>query len=425
MAPRRTNPPRGVTPTEAGPSSHPTTEPIIEPPVADPREQNTPEPDDDEDDDDRGTQLDRTSPARDAHSPTPEESETQELLRRRARLAEILRRQRLREEIQAMEAEVAGETPTVFAEVAGTTLPTRKRQFSNTIERDREEVQKALRTVKPKYFGAKSMQQLHAFDSSWRTIFESLPYDVIPDWPGRVRTAANYLENRALDEWRRDRRENQLVPSTWDQFIAWCKDTIEDADVRKGEALEKLGSLKQSTSQSVRDLVHQIELLEGEVGPLNEDERKGWALFHALTPSLRDAVRRDLRTITSRAQVLASAQRLETTISKGRVADRHRPARSSTSIRETSRNTSGQSGRRGARDSQAPSERGSPAPPKKPRRRTPTPEHRSFQGECFNCNKKGHKEADCPHPKKSTASESQSKREGGSRGKQDKGRSKK
>ncbi|OCT54095.1 hypothetical protein CLCR_00003 [Cladophialophora carrionii] len=289
MAPKRTNPPRGVTPTEAGPSSHPTTEPTIEPPVADPREQNTPEPDDDEDEDNRGTQLDRTSPARDVHSPTPEESETQELLRRRAHLAEILRRQRLRDEIQAMEAEVAGETPTVFAEVIGTTLPTRKRHFSNTIERDREEVQKALRTVRPKFFGAKSMQQLHAFDSSWRTIFESLPYDVVPDWPGRVRTAANYLENRALDEWRRDRRENHSVPATWDQFIAWCKDTIEDADVRKGEALETLGSLKQSTSQSVRDLVHQMELLEEEIGPLKEDERKGWALFHALTPSLRDA----------------------------------------------------------------------------------------------------------------------------------------
>jgi len=54
--------------------------------------------------------------------------------------------------------------------------------------------------------------------------------------------------------------------------------------------------------------------LEQEIGVLTEDEQKGWTLFHKLPTRLRDAVRRDLQTITSRAQVLASATRLHSTV---------------------------------------------------------------------------------------------------------------
>ncbi|OAP54094.1 hypothetical protein AYL99_11629 [Fonsecaea erecta] len=150
-------------------------------------------------------------------------------------------------------------------------------------------------------FGSKSRTQLQAFDTSWQTVVKQLPNGlelladgVVPDWPQRIRTIAKYLENRALDEWRPDRRENEPFPLTWDLFIVWGEDTIEDADVRKGEALQKFGDLKQAPSQVVRDLLHEIILREDEVVLLTEGERRGWALFHALLPPVRDVVQHGL-----------------------------------------------------------------------------------------------------------------------------------
>jgi hypothetical protein len=56
-----------------------------------------------------------------------------------------------------MEVEAVGETPAAYAIVEGTTLPTRKRHYSSSPERDREELQRVLRTVKPLRFSSKSI----------------------------------------------------------------------------------------------------------------------------------------------------------------------------------------------------------------------------------------------------------------------------
>jgi hypothetical protein len=341
-----------------------------------------------------------------------EDPDVKELIQRRARLAPLLRKQRLAAEVRAMEEEVAGEQPSYYVEVAGTSLPTRKRHRSNSPTADRDELLKIIRITKPKSFSSQSMKQLHSFNSSWETTFESIPYDIVADWAFRIRTAANYLEGRAMDEWRRDRRDNIPIPVDWQTFITWCKDTIEDADVRKGEALDKLAGLKQTAQQSVRDLVHTMELLEEEIGSITEDERKGWALFHALTPRLRDAVRRDLKTITSRAQVLASAQRLESTVLREKPADRTQSARHTSSPREHTRTLPHRGGRSTARETLTRSERSSPSPSKKPRGPSPARDQGSFRGRCYNCHQDGHIREDCPNPKASTAAVAQVKRMG-------------
>jgi hypothetical protein len=290
---------------------------------------------------------------------------------------------RLLEDIQAMEEEHAGREPARYIEVEGTTLPSRKRlRGASEVAEDQEWLQKTLKMVKPPpKFNGKTMKALRDYNNGWETVFDAIPASILPDWGYRIRAAANGLEDRAQIRWRQERNASVTFPTSWAEFISWCKDTIEDADVRKGEALMSLATLKQDSTQAVRDLANAMELLEGEIGSLTEDERQGWTLFHALKPDLRDAVRRDLERITSRAQVLASAQRLEKTVAREK--------------RETNTRSPAVVTKKTTYRSQAKIERVSPSPSKKARygeeREKPPP----FEGECHNCGKKGHRARDC------------------------------
>lgn len=155
MPPRRAQPLRVPTPGAAGPSGPPlerrgtepstdptiTGEPLVPTIVPSTSRQHTPEPEDEEEDEERGTYVDRQSPDSESHiAERVIESEMEELLRRRENLAIRLRHQRLKQEIEAMEVEAVGETPAAYAIVEGTTLPTRKRHYSSSPERDREEL---------------------------------------------------------------------------------------------------------------------------------------------------------------------------------------------------------------------------------------------------------------------------------------------
>ena len=89
------------------------------------------------------------------------------LLTRRAQLQEELKRKRLKDEIQAMEDEAAGREPTQYAEVAGTTLPTRKRpRGASSTASDPDELHKIIKITKPKSFNGKTIKELRNFDSS-------------------------------------------------------------------------------------------------------------------------------------------------------------------------------------------------------------------------------------------------------------------
>ncbi len=49
---------------------------------------------------------------------------------------------------------------------------------------------------------------------------------------------------------------------------------MSDPKVRKSEALARLTTIKQKDSQSVRDLLSEIEILENDIPPMIEKERE-------------------------------------------------------------------------------------------------------------------------------------------------------
>jgi hypothetical protein len=377
-----------LTPTEAGPSGPlDPTRPTIEPEISN---------------EDTFEEIEPGGAATPLRSENEEEDisthgeQLRRLLAERDDLAAQVKIIRVQSDIEYLKEEKAGNQPKQFFPIPDTTLPTRKRQRSDSpYAQDREELQRMLKISKPKTFSGASMKDLRGYDGSWQNIFEAIPQDIKPDWAYRIHIAANYLADRALNDWRRDRKLLEPVPLTWALYLTWCKNTIEDADVRKGEALETLATLKQG-DKSVRDLVHRIELLEDDVGPLTEDERKGWALFHALSPALRRAVRQDLRTITSRAQVLAAAVRLETIVAREKQPSATSRATPKQDKLESSSSTP--SRRRLAFRSQEKIESSFPAPSKKTKFTEERVERPIFDGDCWNCGKKGHKGRDCRSP---------------------------
>jgi hypothetical protein len=80
---------------------------------------------------------------------------------------------------------------------------------------------------------------------------------------------------------------------------------------RKHNALLHLRVLEQRPTQTVRDVVAKIEELEKDIPAMTIEETKAWTLLTALHPDTRNEVLKENRNITSRAQVIASAQRQE------------------------------------------------------------------------------------------------------------------
>ena len=80
---------------------------------------------------------------------------------------------------------------------------------------------------------------------------------------------------------------------------------------RKHNALLQLRVIEQRPTQTVRDVVAAIEELEKDIPPMTLEETKAWTLLTALHPDTRTEVLKENKTISSRDQVIASAQRQE------------------------------------------------------------------------------------------------------------------
>lgn len=127
------------------------------------------------------------------------------------------------------------------------------------------------------------------------------------DYSSRIVIAATYLKGIAAEAWGR----NKVTFTKWEDYIRLLRGVLSDPETRKSNALLRLTTKAQKDTQTVRDLLAQIKNLEQDIPPMEEEERRAWILLNALRPALRAEVIREHKEITSRDQVLASAQRYE------------------------------------------------------------------------------------------------------------------
>jgi hypothetical protein len=161
---------------------------------------------------------------------------------------------------------------------------------------------------------------------------------------------------------------------------------LADPATRKSDALLRLATKTQKDTQTVRDLLAQIENLEQDIPPMEEEERRAWILLNALRPALRAEVIREHKEITTREQVLASAQRHEEVSKQQARAESQKGYSKSVPTRPASTSHD----RRLSPSAHKPRESGGRV------------EKRDFAkkhwGTCFKCNKPGHKADRCTEP---------------------------
>ena len=150
---------------------------------------------------------------------------------------------------------------------------------------------------------------------------------------------------------------------------------------RLSYATIRMKEAKQKKDQSVRDFVKYIEELEKDIPAWDLQRKEAWDLLNGLRPEIRIEVLRENKDITSRAQVIAAAQRQEELNAQQAREKRNQPTeRAHTQPHH-----------------QKDKER------KQETRQRPTyaiPVVRADKDECHNCGKKGHWAKDCRSPKR-------------------------
>lgn len=219
-----------------------------------------------------------------------------------AHLQSELTAKRRREAMAAIRMELAGETPENPHDLEGLPANRRKRAASSTPSD--APVQRLLRLSNPPTFEGKSLHEMSEYESGWKIQLEAANFSTESK---AILYAATYLRGTARSTW--SARETEYT--TWQSYMDWCRSIVVDPANRMANAQLRLKNLHQRQGQSIRDLVHQIEELERDIPVQTETERKAWLLLNSLTTETRREVMRENKLITSREQVISSAQRQE------------------------------------------------------------------------------------------------------------------
>lgn len=311
------------------------------------------------------------------------------------RLAQLEREvtaRRVTQRIRELEQELAG-GPAVEDTIGGISHTKRKRNADH----EDENLYRHIKFSEAPTFGGKNQKELREFTQAFTDLFAWMEYGKEADESRRIKAAAVQLRGRAREAWQR----KEANPKTWKEFITFCSNIIADPVVRRANASFELKDIKQGPTQSVRDLIRQIEQIETDVPSEDEEEKKAWHLLNALRPEVRTAVLHDLKHgIKSRDQVLSQAQFYENA-KKSEVED----SKSENSKSESQFGKSHPKSGRNAKDSQdednhaSSNQQGSRNSRRRPK----------FTGTCNKCGKIGHKEAECHSNDKSNGNAGQSK----------------
>ena len=306
---------------------------------------------------------------------TDEDREGVETLQaQHARLTAMVKAQRQAKEIRAMELELAGETPAHPVQIEGTTPVRTKRAASTALEPEFPRNPSYLKPSSLPTFTGKGLKELREFSTAWSLHLRTPGAPRAPI--EQIAMAASYLKGHPAETWLERTQEDEPIEE-WDKFLEYLRTLIVDPANRMAYASLKLKEAKQRKGQSVREFVSYVEGLERDIPEWTERERKAWSLLNALDQDLRKEVMKENKSITSREQVIAAAQRHEDLVKQQGSSDSQ--AKPTTLKRDARALYRPRSGR---------SQGGSEQLGSKPETQY------KFQGTCHTCGKKGHESSE-------------------------------
>jgi hypothetical protein len=324
-------------------------------------------------------------------TPVPENPELSSIEARHRALVAQVKARRLQEEIEALEEEATGHTPSRLVAIEGVSLPTRKRPIDAVYD---SVMPKQIKLSNPPTFAGKNHKELQSYEVGWKNQFRAMP--TIPDdeYATRIATAATYLTHTAAEAWAR----NTTRYHKWDDYMKFLRSIIADPETRKSIALLQLQTKTQRTGQSVRALLGEVENLESDIPKLTEEERSAWAFLNALSPELRTEVIRENKEIKTREQVVASAQRHEEMTKQRKLQEDAATSKPKTSTLPSPAPSRGAYGSRGGRGSflGRSKDKGKEKEKDEKEVKASTSSTGAFPGKCHHCGKVGHKAYKCP-----------------------------
>jgi hypothetical protein len=241
-----------------------------------------------------GEQIASPNPRNDAMQEDPEQE--YELLR-----GQVIAKRR-QDAVEAMRLELAGGEPVNPVVIEG--LPMHHKRAASSAPADAPPANRYFRPATLPSFEGKNLKEVSEYESGWKIYLEAAPPTTDAQ---RIHYAATYLRGSARDSWTR----KTVEINTWEEYIAWCRTLVADPANRMAYSSLRLKTVQQKENQTVRDLVNYIEELEKDIPAQTEQEKKAWQLLNSLAPAIRREVMKENKTITSRDQVIAAAQRQE------------------------------------------------------------------------------------------------------------------
>jgi hypothetical protein len=334
----------------------------------------------------------------------------------RRRIAELEEEVHMRNELQAMEAQIHQ------LESANTPVTTpAETQRGPVVPPVVYPVRRAPKTRELSTYKGKTIKEAQDFfyqaELKWRE-----DGDVTWDTDAaKVTHCVSCFEGIARDIWKRKERSVGVDNTSWEDFVEFMKNAISDPENREIDASTRYREAVQRPNQSVQSFVSYLDSLEDDLGCAGDSQSRN-NLLSRLRPEIREEISRQGNVPRDRESLIALAVRIENHwgLFRGKQAHRNEPAghqkgkdidhnKGENRIkRERSRSPQRESSRRRF-DSVTTGANNTPTTGTRERNNAvcyrckkeghyanACPTHIV----CFNCKKPGHKSWSCPEPRR-------------------------
>jgi hypothetical protein len=341
-----------------------------------------------------------------------------ELQRERSRLERLAEKRRLREDIARLREE-AGDVSEPVDPVSNRTsmAPTspslqerndgdgeasrlrlsNKRQRSSALE-VLPVVRSSIRPRAPAPYWGKSIREHRNFVHQCTITFRRTPLEH-PHDADKVLYAMQYLEGEPRDMWARQETTLGEDQSTWEEFVEFLRDIIQDPVNRGISTMQRFQDAAQLPNQSVHAFATYLETLEADLPPYSDEHRRQH-IFTKLKPEIRSAITNYQDIPETCAGLISLAARLEENLRRTKHATVAPRRTGEVDPEGRTIPATNSFGRGGFRIRGRGRGGGAMAPPTRPNS-IPVPMGRGMnytdEVECFLCHEKGHYSNVCPN----------------------------